>query len=265
MTRCPAFGRRALSEESADRTLRAMTTPEIKVVPDPAALAAEGAERFVSAAGQAIAEQGKFCVALSGGRTPEAMFELLASDPYRSRVEWEKVQIFFGDERCVPPDSDQSNYHTAREALLRHVPIPGDNIYRIRGEIDPNQAAIEYGRMLKEKFGEGGLDLAFLGMGPDGHTASLFPGTDALQETKHRAVANFVPKFNAWRVTMSAPFINRARRVVFLVAGADKAERVSEVLEGPRDTDRLPSQLIRPTDGQLTWILDAQAAGMGSE
>jgi 6-phosphogluconolactonase len=240
-----------------------MTIPEIKVVPDAAALAAEGAERFVKAAGEAIAERGRFAVVLSGGHTPEAMFRLLAQEPYRSRVEWEKVQVFFGDERCVPPESDQSNYRMARETLLSHVPIPGDNAYRIRGEIDPNEAAIEYGRMLKEKFGEGGLDMILLGMGPDGHTASLFPGTEALNETKHRVVANFVPILNAWRVTMTAPFINRARRVMFLVAGADKSARVVEVLEGPRDPERLPSQLIQPAEGELTWVLDAQAAGMG--
>lgn len=240
-----------------------MTSPEIKVVPDATALAAEGADRWVKLAEQAIAERGRFSVALSGGHTPEAMFKLLAQDPYRSQVAWENVEIFFGDERCVPPDSPESNHRMASESLLRKVPIPGDNIYRIRGEIDPSDAAIEYGQMLKEKFGDGGLDLIYLGMGPDGHTASLFPGTEALAETKHRCVANFVPKLNAWRVTMSAPFINRARNVIFLVAGADKAERVAEVLEGPPDPQRLPSQLIRPTEGQLTWILDAGAAGMG--
>lgn len=240
-----------------------MKIPEIKVVPDAAALALEGAQRFVDAAKQAIDLCGRFSVALSGGHTPEAMFELLAREPYRSQVAWEKVEIFFSDERCLSPDSPESNYRMARETLLLKVPIPGDNVYRIRGEIDPNQAAIEYGEMLKEKFGDGGLDLIFLGMGPDGHTASLFPGTEALKETKHRCVANFVPKFNAWRVTMSAPFINRARAVVFLVLGADKAERVAEVLEGPPDPDRLPSQLIRPTEGNLTWLMDVAAAGMG--
>jgi 6-phosphogluconolactonase len=239
-----------------------MTIPEIKVVPDATALAIEGADRWVKLADQAIAEHGRFSVTLSGGHTPEAMFKLLAQEPYRSQVAWEKVEIFFGDERCVPPDSPDSNYRMASESLLRKVPIPGDNVYRIRGEIDPNTAAIEYGQMLKEKFGDAGLDLIYLGMGPDGHTASLFPGTEALAETKHRCVANFVPKLSAWRVTMSAPFINRARNVIFLVAGADKAERVAEVLEGPPDPQRLPSQLIRPTDGKLVWILDAGAAGM---
>ena len=239
-----------------------MTTPEIKVVPDATALAAEGAQRWLKLSGEAIADRGRFSVALSGGHTPGAMFKLLAQEPYRSQVAWEKVEIFFGDERCVPPDSSDSNYRMASESLLRKVPVPGDNVYRIRGEIDPNAAAIEYGQMLKDKFGDGGLDLIYLGMGPDGHTASLVPGTEALGETKHRCVPNFVPKLNAWRVTMSAPFINRARNVIFLVAGADKAEPVAEILEGPPDPPRLPSQLIGPSEGQLTWILDAGAAGM---
>lgn len=242
-----------------------MTTPEIKVVPDPVAVATEGAERFVNAAGAAIEHRDRFCVALSGGHTPKAMFELLAREPYRSQVTWEKVEVFFGDERSVPPDSDQSNYRMALESLLRNVPIPGDNVYRIRGEIDPEEAAIEYGQLLKEKFGDGGLDLIYLGMGPDGHTASLFPGTEALHESKHRCVANFVPKLNTWRVTMTAAFINRAAAVVFLVEGADKAERVAEILEGPRDPERLPAQLIAPADGKLTWVLDAAAAGMHAD
>jgi 6-phosphogluconolactonase len=239
-----------------------MTKPEIKVVPDPAALASQGAERFVDIAREAIALRGRFSVALSGGHTPEQMFHLLSQEPYRSQVAWEKVEIFFGDERCVPPDSPESNFRMANESLIRKVPVPGDNVYRMRGEIDPNEAAIEYGQMLKEKFGDGGLDLVFLGMGPDGHTASLFPGTEALRETKHRCVANFVAKLNAWRITMTVPFINRAGTVLFLVAGADKAQRVAEVLEGPADPERLPSQLIRPDPGKLVWLLDAEAAGM---
>lgn len=239
-----------------------MTNPEIKVLPDAEALAAQGAMRFVTLAREAIDQRGRFSVALSGGHTPEKMYQLLAQDPCRSHVEWEKVEIFFGDERCVPPDSPESNYRTANESLLRNVPIPGDNVYRMRGEIDPNEAAIEYGQMLKEKFGDGGLDLVFLGMGPDGHTASLFPGTEALTETRHRCAANYVPKLSSWRITMTAPFINRAGTVMFLVAGADKAQRVAEVLEGPADPQRLPSQLIRPDPGKLVWLLDAAAARM---
>jgi 6-phosphogluconolactonase len=242
-----------------------MTTPEIKVVPDPAAFAAEGAQRFVDAAIQAIAINGRFCVALSGGHTPQGMFELLTREPYRSQVAWEHVEVYFGDERCVPPDSDQSNYRMAHESLLKNVPIPAENIHRIRGEIDPQDAAKEYGQLLEEKFADEGLDLVLLGMGPDGHTASLFPCTEALHESKHRCVANFVPKLNASRVTLSASFINRSDQVVFLVAGSDKAERLVEVLEGPRDPDRLPSQLIAPEHGKLVWIIDAAAAGMQAD
>lgn len=239
-----------------------MTIPEIKVLPDAAALAAEAAERFITLARESTEQRGRFSVALSGGHTPETMFQLLAQEPYRSQVAWEKVEIFFSDERCVPPDSQESNFRMANEALLKKVPIPGDNVYRMRGEIDPNEAATEYGQVLKEKFADRGLDLIFLGMGPDGHTASLFPGTEALREAKHRCVANYVPKFNAWRITMTAPFINRAQTVMFLVTGADKAERVKDVLEGPPDPERLPSQLIRPDPGTLVWLLDVAAAGM---
>jgi 6-phosphogluconolactonase len=239
-----------------------MFHPEIKVLPDPAAVAAEGAERFVRAVTKSIADHGRFSVALSGGHTPEAMFKLLASEPYKGRVDWAMVEIFFGDERCVPPDSDQSNYRMANESLLKKVPIPGDNIYRIRGEIDPNEAATEYGQILQEKFGEGGLDLVMLGMGPDGHTASLFPGTAAVRETKHRCVANYVEKMKSWRVTLTAPFINRSKDVMFLVVGADKAAKVSEILEGPPNPDLLPSQMIQPVNGSVVWLMDAAAAGM---
>lgn len=239
-----------------------MIHPEIKVLPDPAALAVEAAERFTQMAEQSIQQHGRFTVALSGGHTPEKMFQLLAQEPYRSRVQWEKVEILFSDERCVSPDASDSNFRMANESLIKKVPVPGDNIYRMRGEIDPNEAAVEYGQMLKEKFGDGGLDLILLGMGPDGHTASLFPGTQALSETKHRCVANFVPKFNAWRITLTAPFINRGATVMFLVTGKDKADPVSQVLEGTGAPERLPSQLIRPEPGNLVWLLDAEAAGM---
>ena len=239
-----------------------MTSPEIKVVADAAALAREAAERIVTAAIQAIETHETFTLALSGGSTPRPSYELLAEDPFRSRVDWNKVEIYFGDERCVPPDSPQSNYRIANEALLSRVPIPAGNVHRIRGEIDPEEAAKEYGRMLRERCGDGGgLDLVLLGMGPDGHTASLFPGTQALRETLHRCVANFVPKLNAWRVTLTAPFINRSDEVMFLVAGADKSQILSKVLEEARDVERYPVQSIRP-GGRLIWLVDAAAAGM---
>jgi 6-phosphogluconolactonase len=235
---------------------------EIKVVPDMTELVREAADRIVDAARRAIAEKGSFSIALSGGHTPKGLYELLASEPYRSAIDWPNVEIYFGDERSVPPDSEQSNFRMANEALLSKVPIPRDHIHRIRGEIDPNTAAIEYGQLLKQKFGDGGLDMALLGMGDDGHTASLFPGTAALHETHHRAVANHVEKLNTWRVTMSAPFLNRSREIMILISGADKAKRAAEVLEGPREPERLPIQMIEPRDGKVTWLLDAAAAGM---
>ncbi|MEA2708514.1 MAG: 6-phosphogluconolactonase [Phycisphaerales bacterium] len=246
--------------------------PEIKVFPDPAAIAEEAAQRIVRAADEAIALTGRFHIGLSGGSTPKLLYQLLAKDLYRSRIDWPLVEIFFADERCVPPDHAESNYRMARETLLAHVPIPGDNIYRMKGEIDPpDEAAKEYGRMLKEKFGGptieegGGLDMILLGMGEDGHTASLFPHTPALNETKHRCVANYVEKSTtgkSWRLTLTAPFINRARDVLILVAGSSKSKTLAEVLEGPRDPQRLPIQLIEPRDGRLTWLIDALAAGM---
>ena len=235
---------------------------EIKVVADPAEIAREAAERVIAAAGRAAEEGRTFSLALAGGGTPKALYELLATDPYQSRLDWLRVEVFFGDERTVPPDHKDSNYRMAREALLSKVPIPGDNVYRMAGERDPNEAAKEYGRMLKEKFGEGGLDVVLLGMGDDGHTASLFPETEALDEARHRCMANFVPKLNTWRLTLTAPFINRSRDVIVLVSGAGKAQRLQEVLEGPPDPKRLPAQLIRPAAGRMTWIVDAPAAGM---
>ena len=236
--------------------------PEIKVVPDAAEIAYQAAERIVAAA-ECAAEEGRiFSIALAGGSTPKTLYELLATKAYRDRVDWQKVEVFFGDERNVPPDHKDSNYRMAREALLSKVPIPGDNVYRIAGELDADEAAKQYGQMLKEKFGEGGLDVVLLGMGDDGHTASLFPHTPALDETKHRAVGNRVEKLNTSRITLTAPFINRAREVIFLVSGASKAARLAEVLEGPRDPRRLPSQLIQPAEGRVVWLVDAPAAGM---
>lgn len=237
-----------------------MSNPQIKVLPTPEALAAYAAAQIVEAAQVAVELDGQFSLVLAGGATPKALYQILATDDYRTQIDWTRVHVYFGDERCVPPDHPDSNYRMASESLLSKIPIPGDNIYRIRGEIDPEQAATEYGQLLKERFGDGGPDLILLGMGDDGHTASLFPNTKALQETRHRCVSNYVEKLNAWRITVTAPFINRAKRVLILVAGANKAARVQEVLEGSPDPQRLPIQLIQPAN--LTWLLDSQAAGM---
>jgi 6-phosphogluconolactonase len=236
--------------------------PNIKVLPDVTIVAREAANRIVELAREQIERNDEFSIVLSGGLTPKALYELLASDEYRDQIRWNKVQVFFGDERCVPPDHPDSNYRMAWVSLLSEVPIPGDNIYRMRGEIDPEQAAIEYGRMLKEKFGDAGPDLVLLGIGEDGHTASLFPHTAALKQTDHRCVSNHVPKLNAWRITLTVSFINRAATVLVMAAGAGKAGIVQRILEGPPDPEELPIQLIQPASGKLLWLLDAQAAGM---
>ena len=257
-----------------------MIQPEIKVFPDPQAIAVEAAERIARAAEEAIALSDRFTLGLAGGSTPKALYEVLA-EGYRDAIDWARVEVFFGDERCVPPDHEQSNYRMAHASLLSKVPIPGDNIYRMRGEIEPEAAAKEYGLMLKEKFpstssgqahsmGSGqvidaGLDLLLLGMGEDGHTASLFPGTAAVGEMHHRCVANFAENSTtgrSWRITLTAPFINRSREVLILVAGAGKAKVLAEVLEGPRVPERLPIQLVEPASGKLSWLIDVAAAGM---
>jgi 6-phosphogluconolactonase len=238
-----------------------MFDARIVVQNNPEAVANDAANRIVSAA--ALRE--RFSIALSGGSTPKTLFQLLASEAYKSRIDWPRVEIFFADERCVPPDHADSNFRMANETLLSRVPIRKENVHRMRGEIDPNQAAKEYGEMLTARLGDGGLDMILLGMGDDGHTASLFPGTAALNETKHRCVANFVAKLNMWRITLTAPFINRAEEILVLATGSSKAKRVSEVLEGPRDPQRLPIQMIDPIRGKLTWILDADAAAMHEE
>jgi len=238
--------------------------PDIRVFPDAAAIALAAADLFAEMAAAAVASGRNFSVALSGGSTPKLLYGLLAEEPYRSRIEWGRGEIYFGDERVVPPDHADSSYRMANEALWSRVPLKPENVHRMRGEIDANEAAIEYGRLLKAKFGEGGMDLTFLGLGEDGHTASLFPYTPALQETHHRCVSQFVEKSTtgeSWRITMTAPFINRSKVVAFLVNGAGKAARVAEVIYGPRDPMRLPSQLIEPASGKLIWMVDKAAAG----
>ena len=195
------------------------------------------------------------------------MFEMLAELPCRDEVEWPKVHVFWGDERAVPPDHRDSNYRMANEAMLARLPIPVAQIHRIEAErADRDAAARDYQNCIAKVFavdpkGEPpAFDLVLLGIGPDGHTASLFPHTTALAETQRWVVVNFVPKFNTDRVTLTTPILNDARAVVFLVAGADKAEALAEVLEGPADTARLPSQLIHPTTGKLLWYIDRLAA-----
>jgi len=241
--------------------------PQIIVCADGAEVARRAAERFVEIAREAISADGRFSVALAGGSTPKKLYELLASDEYREQIEWPHVHIFFGDERCVPPDDDESNYRMANEAMLSHVSIPPQNVHRIIGEGDAIANARLYEDELRSYFDAElswpRFDLVLLGMGDDGHTASLFPGSQALSETAAWVVANWVDKFQTFRITLSASSINHAAHVLFLITGAGKAARLPEVINGERDTNRLPSQLIQPqraAGGTLEWLVDKEAA-----
>jgi len=243
-----------------------MSTRIIRIFPDGNTLSTAAADEFVRCAREAIATRGRFTVALSGGSTPKRLYQLLASELFRDQIDWGRVVIFWSDERCVPPDHADSNYRMAREAMLTHLPIPAEQIHRMEAErSDREAAARDYETVLARVFGVNlgneppALDLILLGMGPDGHTASLFPYTQALDQTRRWVVPNHVPQLNTDRLTLTRPILNRGRKVLFLVAGADKAERLAEVLAGPADPKRLPAQSIRPA-GCLLWFVDSAAA-----
>jgi len=246
---------------------------ELKVVyyvePDAAALARRAAQYFVEQVERAAAQHGRARIAISGGSTPKATFTLLAdpAQPWRARMPWSKLDLWWVDERCVPPGDPDSNYRMTREAMLDHVPLKPEQIHRMEGELEPEAAAARYESELRNGFRLEGAELprfdaVQLGMGPDGHTASLFPHTQALSELGRLAVANHVENKDAWRVTLTWPVINRGSQVFFLIGGADKAQILKEVFTGPRHVERLPSQLIRPAGGILTLLLDRAAASL---
>jgi len=234
----------------------------IQTFSDGDALMRGAAALFVEHARQAVLTRGRFSVALAGGNTPRRAYALLAGEPFRSRVDWSRVHIFWSDERCVPPDDARSNCHMTRTALLDHVPIPSANIYRIRGEIRPAAAAKDYEAALAHYFGTEPVrfDLVILGLGTNGHTASLFPGTPVLNERTRRAAEVYVAELDMWRVTLTVPVINAAAVVAFLVSGADKADALRDVLFGPRDPERMPAQLIQPAAIEISWLVDRAAA-----
>jgi len=235
-----------------------VSKPDVIVLPAKAEVTRAAADRVVAAAASSIGARGRFTFALSGGSTPRALFELLASEAYRSRVDWARTDVCFGDERCVPPDDPQSNYRMAREALLEHVPA---RVHRMRGEDEPAAAASAYERELRELLGATPrVDLVLLGMGDNGHTASLFPGLHAVEERERWVVAEYVAEVSMWRLTVTPVVLNASAEVLFLVAGADKAAMLHRVLEGPRDARALPAQVVAPRDGRLTWLVDAAAA-----
>ncbi len=231
------------------------------------ALAMASARQFAAKIEEAVAKRGVARVAISGGSTPQAAFKLLAdpAQPFANTIPWDKLQLFWADERCVPPEHPESNYGVCKNLLLDHVALPAANVHRMEGELDPEEAAARYESTLRNTLKLEGaespaFDLLLLGMGDDGHTASLFPHTDALDEMGRLCIANHVPQKDTWRLTLTWPVINQAAAVAFEIGGAAKTAIVAEVFTGPRDPERLPSQLIRPSNGRLLVQLDAAAA-----
>ncbi len=226
---------------------------------DKQALAEAAARDFVVRAAAAIEERGRFTVALAGGSTPKAAYELLARD-HTDEVDWANVHVFYGDERSVPPEHEDSNYRMSKETLLDHVQVA--SIHRMQGELPPEQAAKAYEEELREFFGDEDppvMDLIMLGIGGDGHTASLFPNTPALEVTDRLATENPVEKLNTVRITLTAPTINAARAVTFLVAGEDKAEALQQILEGDGSANTYPAKLVQPAGGP-NWMIDKEAS-----
>jgi 6-phosphogluconolactonase len=238
---------------------------DIRICEDAVALAQQTTDLFVRLAQESVAARGRFSVALAGGSTPKAAYVMLASAAYRDRVPWQHIHFFWGDERHVPPDHEDSNYHMAHEAMLSKVTVPAAHIYRITAEKDAQQAADDYEATLRTAFQLTGdslprFDLILLGMGPDGHTASLFPGTAAVHESKQLVAAPWVEKFNTFRITLTPPVLCNAAYVVFAAGGADKTETLQQVLQGPYQPALYPSQVVKPAQGTLLWLVDKAAA-----
>ena len=238
---------------------------KLEIVADETALAQAAAEHFMAAASAAIRERGKFNVALAGGSTPKAMYALLREEPMRGKLDWEKINFYFGDERCVMPDHPDSNYGLAHQNLFEPLELTEEWVYRIRGELDPVDAAGEYEDLIKKMLGPNPVfDLILLGMGPDGHTASLFPGTLDKIDPDWLVSSTFVEKLNSHRITLTPRAINGARAILVVAGGANKADALAHVLTGPREPNVYPSQILHPEHGTLTWLVDRAAAkGLG--
>jgi 6-phosphogluconolactonase len=241
-------------------------TPEIKIVADVNDLNRAAADELTNCAQTSIQARGRFSIALSGGSTPRGIYSLLADDQRtpEKKLAWEKIFVFFGDERHVPPTDAESNYRMAQESLLSKVPIPEQNVFRVAAELDANTAAAQYEQHLRSFFQlepneRPKFDLIMLGMGPDGHTASLFPASPALQETQRRVVANWVEKFKSYRITFTFPVLNYAAEVMFAVSGESKAEILRDVFQG-QDKYAYPCQRVQPESRRLLWIVDEAAA-----
>jgi 6-phosphogluconolactonase len=242
---------------------------EVRILNDGAAIAKRAAQEFVQAAAIAAHERGSFNVALAGGSTPKALYSLLVTDTtLRSQVPWDKMHVFFGDERHVAPDHCDSNFRMATEAMISKSPLKPQQVTRIKGEYPATeQAALEYEKALREyfKLKDGDyprFDLLLAGMGSEGHTLSLFPGTKALHADGRLVVRNWVGKLYTERITLTAPAASNAARILFMVTGADKAPALKGVLEGPYEPEQLPAQLLQPKNGKLLWLVDTAAGSM---
>lgn len=237
-------------------------TPELCFLPDPEAVSLRAASIVIDQSKIAVASKGRFTVAVSGGTTPLRLFELLGT-AVRKDVPWERIHIFWVDERCVPPDHEDSNYKGAYESLLSRADIPAANIHRIKGEMPPEEAAGEYEEELLRYFGSIGFpvfDLVILGLGEDGHTASLFSDEPSLAERERFAIAVYVKKMQSWRITLTLPVLNNAAHILFLVVGWKKANILKEILGNDVKNPKYPASLIHPVCGKVTWLLDSGAS-----
>jgi 6-phosphogluconolactonase len=243
--------------------------PEIRVVADSNELSRVGAEEFERTARNAVQARGRFTVSLSGGSTPRGLYSQLARDT--RKLPWDKIYLFWGDERHVPPEDKDSNYRMVRETLLLHAPIPPEHVFRMHAEdTDAARVAEQYEHLLQEFFvlkaGElPRFDLVLLGLGPDGHTASLFPQSAALRERSRLVVANWVEKFGHYRLTLTAPVINNAAEVMFLVSGAEKTAALQSVLYSDAPADQFPAKVVQPVNGKLIWLVDREALPAGGQ
>ena len=227
----------------------------LRTAADETALAELAAARLVELITAAIERKNAAVLSLTGGGTPKRLYELLAGPPWRDRVAWDRVHLYWGDERCVPPDHADSNFGMARDALVAHVPLPPSQVHRMRGELEPAEAAREYERALPQRF-----DVMLLGLGEDAHIASIFPGSPVLHERTARVAAPWAPHLQAFRITLTPPALLASDRIVMLVAGSSKADAVSAAIEGGYDPERWPAQLLRQADDRLEWLIDRAAA-----
>jgi 6-phosphogluconolactonase len=237
---------------------------EVRVCGDLAGISRDAARLFCDLSQQSVQRSGRFAVALAGGSTPKTLYRLLAED-FRERIDWNRVHLFWADERCVPPSHADSNFGMVRDTLLAHVAVPEANVFRMRGEDPPEAAAAEYERIIRDEFHLGSgewprFDLVLLGLGDDGHTASLFPGSAAVKVVDRLVSANYIEKLDAHRLTMTFPVINRASNIAFLVSGKSKANALKGVLAANGDENEFPARRAIPVNGRLVWIVDEDAA-----